>query len=255
MDTAIETQTLRTRHVVLVALVAMLLLAVTGIRTPARAAHCPPGNQGGAFGGICYHPPGGGSGGGGVTNQGSIYDVALTTVGGEQCWQIEVGGTMTWAEAAAMLASFDNNGTLYNACVYDPVALTAGLWTALRCPPPLPQPVTLDPTNEATVGLEGYLSIGTPPTVDIACGPGIVVATPRFVIDWGDGTTTETTSRGGEYPDGDLTHVWTQDGTPTITVEAWWRGSFAGVDLGELTVPTTTTLPVVVTERQGELTG
>lgn len=75
-------------------------------------------------------------------------------------------------------------------------------------------------------------------------GPDVVVeATSEYVVDWGDrhnpGTrVTRTRSRGGPWPNGDVTHVYTHVEDVTITVTQHWRATWRAGDqsgtLGEL---------------------
>ena len=53
-------------------------------------------------------------------------------------------------------------------------------------------------------------------------------ATSRYVVDWGDGTVTETTSQGGPYPNGDVTHVYgDQADSITIRVQQRWSATWS----------------------------
>lgn len=102
----------------------------------------------------------------------------------------------------------------------------------------------------AMPGQPGYLEIRGPQTVTIACLGETITATARYVVHWGDGTETATTSRGGPWPDGDLTHSYTDAGAVTIVVEAYWTGMWDGTPLPELPVPTRAELPLDVREVQ-----
>lgn len=57
----------------------------------------------------------------------------------------------------------------------------------------------------------------------------------EFVVDWGDGSApVTTTSAGVPYPggDGEISHVYTDAGSPAVTVTAVWTGSWDAGPLG-----------------------
>jgi len=80
-------------------------------------------------------------------------------------------------------------------------------------------------------------------TIDNPIGDDVVItATSDYVIDWGDPTAPKpdvTTSQGGPYPDGDVTHVYTHK-TPRTEIrvtQRWtarWRAGPATGTLGQL---------------------
>lgn len=83
----------------------------------------------------------------------------------------------------------------------------------------------------ALAGLRMYLETGRELThretisVEVAGMPiGIEVdATATYVVDWGDGTRTGPHDHpGGPYPDGPVTHVWTDVGVYDVTVTDTW---------------------------------
>lgn len=201
-----------------------------------------------------------GEGGGSDTvdyeGMGPVWDIALTTVDGEQCWMIrQVQNGIPWSEAIDTLNDWDSNDVALRACDFEggpPTLYT--LWIENICPPPTPVPVTLDPENSAITGKAGYLTIGGNRTPQVPCGGQTIDAEARYVIHWGNGSTTETTSQGGEWPDGDLTHVYEDKGNYTITVEAYWTGTVAGTTLPELPVPTSASVEVQVDEVQAVVT-
>jgi hypothetical protein len=54
-----------------------------------------------------------------------------------------------------------------------------------------------------------------------------ITATPMYVWDFGDGSAPfETTSVGGSYPDGDVTHLYRSDGRRTVTLTTRWSATF-----------------------------
>ena len=89
----------------------------------------------------------------------------------------------------------------------------------------LPRPSLRVQPGYAVTGLTAYLEIGTPSpwtvsiadpvrhdTITISCGHNL------FDVTWGDGTPTMTTSStGGPYPDGDVTHVY-EEASPSYTL-------------------------------------
>jgi hypothetical protein len=97
----------------------------------------------------------------------------------------------------------------------------------------LPTPSLRVVPDYGIVGKKVYLQIGGEPakrfTVDDPLGPPITIAAAsRYVVDWGDGTTTETTSQGGPYPSGDVTHVYgNQAGSLTIRVQQRWSATWS----------------------------
>lgn len=194
--------------------------------------------------------------GGGPAARGPIYTVTTTTVDGETCWMIAEGGSMEWGEAADLLESLDTNDVWVGACEFEndegPTVLS--WWLTERCSPPPPTPISLDPDNRAITGKAGYLTIRGERTPEIPCLNQVINAEARYVVHWGDGATTETTSQGGEWPDGDLTHVYEDKGRHTITVEAYWTGTVAGTTLPELPVPTTGSVEIQVDEVQAVVT-
>ena len=196
------------------------------------------------------------------------FDDDGTGVGSEEgyetgCWGIQVvpeGQGGTWEEAVAEQEAQGENGVLWGNCevedTIDPAALAQQLWQRQVRPPP-PTPLAVQP-GKALAGLRAYLEIGgevpAQQTIGTPIGPATFVMTPRYVISWGDGATTTTSSQGGPYPDGDITHVYRDAGPITITVDAYWRTTWtlAGQsgDLPELGVPTSGSLDLVIEERQ-----
>lgn len=85
----------------------------------------------------------------------------------------------------------------------------------------------------AITGKPVYLRIGGPPSatfhVDNPLGPAVdIAATSRYIVDWGDGSPpTTTTSQGGPWPDGDVTHVYDRSSKAvTITVTQAWSATW-----------------------------
>lgn len=97
----------------------------------------------------------------------------------------------------------------------------------------LPSPTVKTVPDYAIVGKRVYLQIVGPPTtafdVPNPIGADIdIQATSRYAVDWGDGTPpTTTTSQGGPWPDGDLTHVYdTAHSAVTIRVTQQWSATW-----------------------------
>lgn len=123
----------------------------------------------------------------------------------------------------------------------------------------LPDPVLSVVPDYAITGKLVYLAI-TGPTeqrfdVDNPIGDDVdITATSEYLVDWGDGTkATRTTSQGGPWPSGDVTHTYVDAGpTRTITVkQVWTAGWSAGSDQGTLTdLSTVATVRIPVTQVQ-----
>lgn len=119
----------------------------------------------------------------------------------------------------------------------DPAGAAEAAWRDTKT---LPRPTVWMAPGKAITGLEGCLEIGGPSTMPIDYPDvfGIAIhidaATTRYLIDWGDGTTTETTDRGGACDKGGrLRHTYQYKGNRTITVTqrwsaAWSSGSASG---------------------------
>jgi hypothetical protein len=91
---------------------------------------------------------------------------------------------------------------------------------------PSPRP-NIDP-GYAVTGMRAYLETGDRRThrfdaIPTVLGPLQITATSTYTVDWGDGTVTgphQTT--GGKYPDGTISHVYTDTGTVDVTVSQTW---------------------------------
>ena len=251
----------------------LLISAATFAERPAWADSG--GGEGWVFGGETENPP--------PTRTGSRQTVyyawegawiALpgTLLTGEEngCWGAQiVGGPFTvqpegqsYSEAMAFFAEERDNGDLWGACpadlVFDLEDYINQYWRKV-VRPPTPAPLRVAP-GTMLVSFDAFLEIlgdASPKwTVDNPIGANISVeASPRYVIDWGDGSAaTRSVSRGGPFPDGDITHAYANAGTYTVTVQAYWSGRWSaggdGGSLAELPVPTTSSLTLPVEERQ-----
>jgi len=98
---------------------------------------------------------------------------------------------------------------------------------------PLPSPTFAIPPGSSITGTRAYMQIGGPSRLDpdpinVFGYTVILHVTSSYDIDWGDGTapTTNTTSQGGRYPDGDLWHVYQTTGTDTVVVTQHWTATY-----------------------------
>lgn len=179
------------------------------------------------------------------------------------CWGVQAvpeGEGGTYADAVAEQNAQGQNGVLWGNCeveeTIDPGFVAQMYWYRAVVPPP-PTPIQVDP-GKALTGLTAYLEIGGEIPYVQSFGTPIgtltFTLTPRYVVSWGDGTSTSTTSQGGPYPNGDVTHVYTEDDDVTVTVEAFWTASWtlagAGGQLPEHPVSTEGTLDLPVEQRQ-----
>lgn len=243
------------------------VLALLGLAAPAGA-----GDGNGGFG--VHGAEGDGGGGDGDGGSGVPLDFELDFdedgegVGNEPgstgCWAVvavPAGQGGTYAEALAEQDYYGNNGALWGPCraeTIDPAIVALHYWRRVVQPPP-PTPLTAAP-GWALPGKRVYLEIGganpAVATVGTPIGPATFTMTPRYVVSWGDGTSTGTTAQGRPYPGGpgEITHVFTTEGRRTITVQAYWHATWAlagdGGALAELPTPTTASLALPVEERQ-----
>lgn len=97
----------------------------------------------------------------------------------------------------------------------------------------LPSPTLKTVPHDAIVGKRVYLQISGPPSTTFAVpnplGATIdISASSRYVVDWGDGSPpATTTSQGGPWPHGDVTHVYnTATPAATIRVSQHWSATW-----------------------------
>jgi len=95
----------------------------------------------------------------------------------------------------------------------------------------LPQPGLHIAPGWAITGKAAYLEVTGPRELvhdDEALGyPISIEATSTLDVDWGDGTVERGISRrGGPWPAGDITHVYTHIGTYTVTVTQRWTATW-----------------------------
>ncbi len=108
---------------------------------------------------------------------------------------------------------------------------------------PLPKPGPYIAPGRAITGKLAYLEtrgqLSHTFTGDTPIGPMSITATGRYYVDWGDGTTTGPhDGEGGPWPDGRITHQYTDVGVYDVVVtERWtatWRLGPASGSLNEL---------------------
>lgn len=95
----------------------------------------------------------------------------------------------------------------------------------------LPEPALRIAPGWALTGKTAYLEIMGPRELDReyqALGyPITIAATSILDVDWGDGTVERgIRRRGGPWPSGDITHVYTDLGTYTVTVTQRWTANW-----------------------------
>lgn len=96
----------------------------------------------------------------------------------------------------------------------------------------LPTPDPRIAPGYALAGKPAYLETRStlrpsPFTADTPVGLIQVSARGTYVVDWGDGTSAETyTVEGGPWPEGRITHVYTDVGTYAVRVEVTWVASW-----------------------------
>lgn len=193
---------------------------------------------------------------------------------GNVCWTVELESIeltppppgQSYIEVLRRIATFDGNGVLYDVCPQLIVDLAGGAasewWTAAWLPTTT---LEVDP-GIAITGLTSYLevtsgAIPTPPAVSTPFGPlRIVVNAPTNALQWCKGCDWKDPkgSSGGPYPNGDLTHVYTDEGRERITWTMNWTASFVVDGLGSFLLPSrdqTFTLDLDIESRQATLTG
>lgn len=135
-----------------------------------------------------------------------------------------------------------------------PDQLAQDFWDVRLLPAPT---LTMSP-DYAVTGKPVYLQVGGDQSLhfDVAnpIGAGIAIDTSsRYVVDWGDGAVETTTSRGGPWPNGDLTHTYTTTAEArTIRVAQHWSAAWRSGDAqGTLeTLQTSAVLTFRVTQVQ-----
>lgn len=197
--------------------------------------------------------PGGGGGGGGgpvaarwIVRLGpanELSQIRMQEIYGQtwpECWVAEpsANGGYTYQQALEEIEALFVSGGL-PPCPFlgdlDPTAAIEIVWEEL-IDVPVPGP-RIDP-GKAITGLPAYLETGMEnPTFTQVVenpfgGPGITIeGTATFVIDWGDGSPEESTTKvGAPYAERDggqtITHVYPRSGEMTVEVDAHWRGTW-----------------------------
>lgn len=195
-------------------------------------------------------------------------DYYLTLVNGPDglClgWTTDPRASLTSASAGLVTS-------LYDVCPANPAeeAVPPGVLAQIEVlkfwqTKPVPRmELQIDP-GWAITGLRAYLETGpdatTATTLDFTTPIGNARAdiTANYLVDWGDDTGTETyTVNGGEYPEGDISHVYKWPGDHTVTATQQWTGTWQmtsgpanGIG-GQLpALPMTDTLDLYVDEVQ-----
>lgn len=116
-----------------------------------------------------------------------------------------------------------------------PGDLARDFWDVRRLPTPTLEVIP----DYAVSGKRVYLTIKGPATADFHVpnplgGDVSIAATSRYTVDWGDGSPpTTTTSQGGPWPDGDVTHVYDVAGrSATIRVVQTWGATWSAPGAG-----------------------
>ncbi len=138
-----------------------------------------------------------------------------------------------------------------------PAEIAADIWLHVE---DLPVPTLAVRPTYAIAGKQVYLEIAGAHqwsrTIDNPIGDNVTIsATSTYLIDWNDPTDsapTRTTSQGGPYPGGDVTHVYTQRSTRTdIVVTQQWRATWrAGSRSGTLAALQTQSAPLAIDVRE-----
>jgi hypothetical protein len=181
-----------------------------------------------------------------------VYTWELSNEGGRPCWigtshpVSDPGERARQQRAADSAYQAQSGGADYPQCpsqgaptgtsgdtpsaATPPFIRNAAVRQQLGSPAPRIQP------GRAIAGKVAFLEIGGagPRSFDLADplgGPGAHVdARPTYRVDWGDGTVIETSSNGGPWPDGDVTHVYQRSGHYDVIVTARWTAQWSGAN-------------------------
>ncbi len=169
-----------------------------------------------------------------------IMDVELRVdpvTGGRCAYLFNRPGDPLGTEAAEnefrALRLVGEHGSCSNSPVRTPDRPTPGVAAALAWERQvqLPEPSLRIAPGWALTGKTAYLEIMGPRELNReyeALGYPITIdATSTLDVDWGDGTVErDLRRRGGPWPDGDITHVYTDVGTYTVTVTQRWTANW-----------------------------
>jgi len=181
-----------------------------------------------------------------------VYTWQVSNEGGHPCWignshQVSDPGERASQQRAADSAyRAQSGGADYPQCASQG-APTAGSADASSAATPafirnaevrqqLGSPAPRIQPGRAISGKTAFLEIGGagPRSFDMADplgGPGAHVdARPTYRVDWGDGTVIETSSNGGPWPHGDVTHVYQRSGHYDVIVTARWTAQWSGAN-------------------------
>jgi hypothetical protein len=122
-----------------------------------------------------------------------------------------------------------------------PAVLAEVFWGEVLLPHPAPK---IDP-GWALTGRLAFLETRAPMTQsftrDTPLGPLTITATGEFLVDWGDGARTGPhPTPGAPWPDGRITHGYTNTGTVDVVVTERWKATWQlGGQSGSLTALST----------------
>jgi hypothetical protein len=110
----------------------------------------------------------------------------------------------------------------------DPAVLAQLFWGEVLLPRPVPR---IEP-GWAMTGRLAYLETQAPLTQtftrDTPLGPLTITATGSFLVDWGDGTSTGPHAyAGAPWPDGRITHGYTDAGTVNVVLTERWQATWS----------------------------
>ena len=201
------------------------------------------------------------------------YAPRVVLEGGISCWTVEFirwdpdppPPESTYAGALATVASYHQNGRLVDACpsiITDTIGGAPGsAWAAVVLPDPA---LEVDP-GYAVAGVRSYLEVTQGDPSDPAPVPTIFgdlvieVSDADYELRWCATCATQyPTSKGGPYPDGDVTWVYTSAGDVTITWTSTWTASWSVGTVGPFDLgarSTTAAIPLEVESRQAVVDG
>ena len=281
--------------------VSLLAACATLAATPASAAGCDPNvsfescggvtSDGGSYNGVIAIPGlrgdgGGGSGGGGggcvdcewtfvpacLPNGPEPGADAMCPAAATAC-ENRGGGILMRVYVRQGGGAWQSRGTVCigggnpNVVTVDDVRADAGAAYRERMRPPAAT-ISTQPRTTQVVNIPTYFTATGAQTMTSTFGPPevrmTITATPAYVWDFGDGTTLETVSPGGPYPDGDVRHTYTSAARRTVTLTTRWRaeftvatalGTFGPFEIGGPAVAPSTSRVVEVREARAVLIG
>jgi hypothetical protein len=198
-----------------------------------------------------------------ATEADRVYTWELSNEGGRPCWIGDSHQVSDPAERARQQRAADSayqaqtGGAAYPQCPSQGAPAGTGADTSSAGTPPflrnaevrqqLGAPAPRIQPGRAIAGKTAFLEIGGagPRSFDMTDPLGgqaaHVDARPTYRVDWGDGTVIETSSNGGPWPHGEVTHVYQRTGHYDVVVTARWTAQWSGPngDRGDLNGLTT----------------